>query len=128
MTSGLTGTMPVPSVAAASERAVVELAEVARIMAEHQLDSVEMPSGLKVLKTTHASLDVVSATPAEVDAAADRKLEAMGIVNATGESGRVPVDDDEVMFLASRAPELSLDDFRPTPEQPQEPTDASADE
>lgn len=110
--------------------AVAELADVARIMAEHRLDSVEMPSGLKVLKTTHAPLDVAPATPEEVDAAADRKLEAMGILNATSESGRVPLDEDEVMFVASRAPGLELEQFRPAPEQPyeEEPTDANADE
>lgn len=105
---------------------VAELADVARIMTDYRLDSVEMPSGLKVLKTTHAILDD-SPSPEAVDAAADRKLEAMGVLNATDESGRVPLSDDEVMFAASRAPALSSEDFRPMPGQPeeQETTDAN---
>lgn len=103
--------------------AIVELSRVARVMSEHRLDSVEMPSGLKVLKTTHAPFVESSPSPDAVDEAATRRLEALGIVNATEESGRVPVDQDEVMFAASRAPELDLESFRPSPGPGEEPTD-----
>jgi hypothetical protein len=72
-----------------------------------------MPSGLKVLKTTHAPF-AETATPEAVDATV-RRLEALGLVNATDDSGRVPTEQDDVLFVASRAPELSLEDFRPMP-------------
>lgn len=100
-----------------------ELEEVARVMREYRLDSVEMPSGLKVLKTTHAPLEETLSPEAEDEAVA-RRLEALGFVNASGDSGRVPVDQDEVLFAASRAPAMSLDDFRPAMPGAQEPSDA----
>lgn len=90
-----------------------ELEHVARVMAEYRLDSVKMPSGLEVIKTVHASLDPLPPDARDVDAAAERKLEAMGILNSTEESGRIGVEQEEVLFAASRAPELDLSQFRP---------------
>jgi len=108
--------------------AVGELERVAAIMVSARLDSVEMPSGLKVLKTTHLPFAEAPPSPDAVNEAAARRLEALGIVNATEESGRVPIDQDEVMFAASRAAELSIDAFRPAPEQPvEEPSDGHDD-
>ena len=108
-----------------------ELSHVAKIMTEHRLDSVKMPSGLEVLKTTHSV--ELGPSPEAVDEAVNRKLEALGILNATEESGRVPVEQDEVMFAASSAPEISLDAFRPQPGQPvdtstEDASDADSDE
>ena len=92
-------------------------------MSEHRLDSVEMPSGLKVLKTTHAPFLEASPSPDAVDEAAQRRLEALGLVNATEDSERIAVEQDDVLFAASRAPELDLDSFRPEPGVAQEPSD-----
>jgi hypothetical protein len=100
--------------------AVSELCDVARLMRRYRLDSVEMPSGLKVLKTTHMPLAESPPSPEAVEDAVARRLEALGVVNATSESGRVPLEEDEVMFAASRAPAMPLEDFRPQPEQPVE--------
>ena len=110
-------------VATGGSEAEHELACVARIMSEHRLDSVEMPSGLKVLKTTHAPYAEASPSPDAVDEAATRRLEALGLVNATDESGRLAVEQDDVLFAASRAPELDLNSFRPEPGVPQETAD-----
>jgi hypothetical protein len=104
-----------------------ELEQVARIMSEYRLDSVKMPSGLEVIKTAHASLDPSPPNAEDVDAAADRKLEALGIINSTEESGRIPVDQEQVLFHASRAPELDLSQFRPAVPG-EEPSDDGNDE
>jgi hypothetical protein len=113
-----------------------ELAEVARLMVEHRLDSVKMPSGLEVLKTTHAPFELPDVAPELLEEAVERRLEAEGMVNATGESGRVPVEQEGMLFVASKAPALRPEDFRPIPEQPvsmtgstwEEFSDADADE
>lgn len=102
--------------------AVDDLREVARIMRRYRLDSVEMPSGLKVLKTTHAP-EGDSPSPQAVSEAVERRMVALGIVNAAGESGRVPLGDDEIMFAASRAPALDPDEFAPHAPVAEEPDD-----
>jgi hypothetical protein len=108
---------------------LAEFAEVARLMTEHRIDSVKMPSGLEVLKTTHVPFEVTAPPQREaVEEAVARRLEALGIVNATEETGRVPVDQDEVLFASSRAPELSLEDFRPQVELPAEVADDANDD
>jgi len=104
---------PLSPVGAVLADIVSELEAVARIMSEYRLDSVKLPSGLEVVKTVHASLEPSPPSAEDVDAAADRKLEAMGILNSTKESGRIPVEQAEVLFHASRAPELDLSQFRP---------------
>jgi hypothetical protein len=106
-----------------------ELAEVARLMVEHRLDSVEMPSGLKVLKTTHAPF-LESAPPEVVEEAVARRLEALGVLNASEETGRVPAGqegEDELLFAASRAPAIRIEDFASQGEPPAE-TEETPDE
>jgi hypothetical protein len=91
--------------------ATSELAVVAALMVEHRLDSVEMPSGLKVRKRVHLAPVDPSPSPEVVEDAVKRRLESLGIVNATEDSGRMPVDEEAIMFAASRAPEITLDEF-----------------
>lgn len=107
-----------------------ELEAVARIMTEFRLDSVKMPSGLEVLKTTHAPIESSPASPDEVEEAAERMLEARGILNATGRSGRVPASDDEIMFAASSAAAIAPEQFtaRPVPDLNLPHEDTNADE
>lgn len=88
-----------------------ELAEIARIMSEHRLDSVKLPNGLEVLKTTHPPFEGIASVES-VNEGVERRLEAMGLVNATEESGRVPIDPDDILFAASRAQERAPEDFR----------------
>jgi hypothetical protein len=95
-----------------------ELAEVARIMSEHRLDSVKLPSGLEVLKTTHLPYEATPVSPDDVEEAVERRLRAAGQVLATEETGRIPADEEEIMFAASRLPPLSPQDFRPDLGQP----------
>ena len=86
----------------------LELQFIGRTMVEHQLDLVVSPSGWRVKKTVHALPSL-----AEGDGDRSARAQSGGILNAVEQSGRLPVDGDELMFAASRAPQIDESNFRP---------------
>lgn len=97
---------------------VAELRAVIALMVEHRIDSVKLPNGLEVLKTTHNPFTAPPVGSGTTDWDAPP---AQHPVNFGETSGRIPVPDDEILFAASGAPELSLDEFVPAPSAPEEP-------
>jgi hypothetical protein len=91
---------------------IAELRAVIALMVEHRIDSVKLPNGLEVLKTTHNPYAVpVGALPRGHEDWEARPPQRP--VNEGETSGRLPVPDEEILFAASAAPELSLDEFAP---------------